>query len=133
MSGFSIEDASRLYAEASIVDELLQQKHKERLWTALQDAIKRRQPFLDYVVPETIAGPMPVYNRATITLFLMNYCREQQFQVVLLNASTGEMRISGWAEQYKQKQKQMDAIEVYTGNDKKLSSHLKQLVQHHRK
>jgi hypothetical protein len=91
------------------------------------------QPFVDYIVPETIAGPMPVYNRATITLYLMNYCREQQFQVVLLNASTGAMRISGWAEQYKRKQKQIDSIEVYSGNEKKLSSHLKQLVHQHRK
>lgn len=137
-SGFSFDSAVELYEKATVLDSILQQKHLERLWIEIREAIRRKQAYCDYIVPATMGGAVQPYNRAEVMLFLVEYCRKEKFTVEVLDVRAGEIRVSGWQEKLAKTQADQDVIKIFT--EKKpnkassdLNAHLQNLVNRYQK
>ena len=113
MSGFSLNTAVELYENANIVDEILETKHKERLWREIQLAIQQKRDFLDYTVPKEISWPVVTTDRAQIIMYLVRYCRSEGFTVEVVNAGEGIIRVKGWAEIYRQRRQTSNNVKQY--------------------
>jgi hypothetical protein len=128
-AGFGIEDAIELFEKASAVDELARDTHIKMLWHEIKLAIRSKLPHLDYKVPNSLPGPIPVYNRVEIAIYLVEYCREHGFTVEVMDSNRCILRISGWLERYKERKQEAEYVRVVSDKRRKKHSAISEQLE----